>query len=287
MQHRNLQTVHTIEATRAAIAAARESGASIALVPTMGNLHEGHLHLVQTAQSKHDFVAVSVFVNPLQFGAGEDFGSYPRTLEADSKALTDIGAQLLFAPPVEEIYPHGQDDQAQISLPSLADTLCGKHRAGHFDGVATVVMKLLNITTPDAAFFGEKDFQQLLVLKTLVRDFNMNVRVEGVPTVRAADGLALSSRNQYLSTAQRKQAPLIHQTLHDIAFALKEGASQRDRLLQTGRLALKNAGFEIDYLELVDATNLQPPAAGSKQLRLLVAATLGDARLIDNIGISL
>ena len=287
MQHNDMLTAHTIVETRKAIATARADGARIALVPTMGNLHDGHLSLVQAASEQHDFVVVSVFVNPLQFGAGEDFGSYPRTIGEDSAALAGAGVNLLFAPPVEEIYPQGQNDQAQVRLPALTDTLCGAHRPGHFDGVATVVMKLLNITTPDSALFGEKDYQQLLVLKTMAQDFNMSLAVIGVPTVRADDGLALSSRNRYLSDTERSQAPLIYQTLRDIAFAISEGASHYDRLLQTGRLALKNAGFDIDYLELVDASSLRRPQTDTKQLRLLVAAKLGGARLIDNIGIEL
>jgi len=277
----------TIDDVRAQVAAARKTGFRVALVPTMGNLHDGHLRLISAAAAEHEFVVASIFINPTQFGAGEDFGNYPRTLEQDTQALIEAGAGLLFSPTVDEIYPMGKIDQAQISLPGLTDILCGRHRPGHFDAVATVVMKLFNIVLPDRAFFGEKDYQQLVVLKTMVNHFNMNVGVSGVPTVRATDGLALSSRNQYLNPQQRNQAPLIHKTLSDIAFAVSEGASDYDRLLQTGRLALKKAGFEIDYLELVDSDTLRKPHNGAKRMRLLVAATLGPARLIDNIGIVL
>ena len=286
-----MQTVKHIADVRSAVVAARATDADrtvrVALVPTMGNLHAGHLTLVEAAQAEHDFVIASIFVNPLQFGAGEDFGSYPRTLEQDAAALAQIGTDLLFAPEVEELYPHGQADHAKIILPELADTLCGSHHPGHFDGVATVVMKLLNITKPDSALFGEKDFQQLLILKTMAHDFNLDVTIAGVPTVRADDGLALSSRNQYLTDDERSRAPKIHATLSDIAGAIAAGATNHDNLLEHGRSALTKAGFEIDYLQLVDANSLREPQANTKELRLLVAANLGRARLIDNIGITL
>ena len=262
----------------------RNAGRSIALVPTMGNLHEGHLALVEAAQRDHDIVVASIFVNPLQFSAGEDYDNYPRTLEADHDALRDAGVAHLFTPDVNQMYPNGQDDQTQIILPSLAEKLCGEHRPGHFDGVGTIVLKLLNIVQPNSAFFGEKDYQQLMLIRAIARDLSVPSDIIGVPTVRAADGLALSSRNQYLDKQQRAAAPVLHQTLADIAHALDAGARNFDALLQTGRLALKNAGFKVDYLEIRDAHTLDLPDENTSELRVLGAAWLGFARLIDNLG---
>ena len=278
-----METLHSITETRAWLTQARKRNEQIALVPTMGNLHDGHLALVETALSNHSTVVVSIFVNPLQFGPDEDFDSYPRTLDADCKQLKSAGAKLVFAPAVSEMYPGGQTNHVEVKLPHLANLLCGAHRPGHFDGVGTVVMKLLNIIQPDAAFFGEKDYQQLQLLRIIAQQLNVDVEVKGVPTIRSADGLALSSRNQYLSEAERKIAPLLHATLADIAQAISAGREDFTQLQINAQEKLNEAGFKTDYVEVRDAHTLLVPGAESKDLRIIAAAHLGGARLIDNI----
>lgn len=283
-----MKTVHSINATRAAVAELRarhqQHAQPIALVPTMGNLHDGHLRLVQEARKHHAAVAVSIFVNPLQFGPGEDFGSYPRTLEADTQALAGVDADLIFAPSVSDMYPGGQENHVEVRLPALANLLCGEHRPGHFDGVGTVVLKLFNIIQPDAAYFGEKDFQQLQLLRIITRQLDVPVEVKGVPTVRAEDGLALSSRNQYLSADERTIAPLLHATLRGIAGAIAGGNTDYPELQEAAMAELADAGFDPDYIEVRDADTLKAPDTNTKTLRILAAARLGGARLIDNIG---
>lgn len=279
-----MDTLHRIDETRAKLLEARKAGRSIALVPTMGNLHDGHLQLVSAAREHHDFVVVSVFVNPLQFGPDEDFDSYPRTLEADCARLSAGGANLVFAPSVNEMYPNGQQNHVEVKLPHLANLLCGAHRPGHFDGVGTVVMKLFNIVAPDTAFFGEKDYQQLQILRIITQQLNVPVDVIGVPTVRADDGLALSSRNQYLSQSEREVAPLLHTTLQSIASAIADGNNNYEDLQNQAIRTLEHAGFEPDYVDVRDADTLSAPSANTKALRIIAAARLGGARLIDNIG---
>ncbi|MEM7220894.1 MAG: pantoate--beta-alanine ligase [Pseudomonadota bacterium] len=279
-----MTTHNSIQGIRSAIGAARVKGKRIGLVPTMGSLHDGHLDLVRAARANNDVVVVSIFVNPLQFGPGEDFDAYPRSLAEDQQKLGDAGVDLLFAPGVEAMYPDGQEHQAEVRLPSLTQILCGEGRPGHFDGVGTVVLKLFNICTPDNAYFGEKDYQQLLLIRTLAHQFDFPTRVHGVPTRRADDGLALSSRNQYLTDEQRAKAPLLQQTLQDIAHGINAGAKQYDRLVQTGKLALRAAGFDVEYLEVRDAATLGE-AGATGDLRIMVAANIGRARLIDNIGV--
>ena len=278
-----MDTLHTINETRAWLAREREQNSRIALVPTMGNLHDGHLTLVEAALKNNSVVVVSIFVNPLQFGPDEDFDSYPRTLEADCKRLQSAGAHLVFAPNVGEMYPQGQTNHVEVKLPHLANLLCGEHRPGHFDGVGTVVMKLLNIVQPESAFFGEKDYQQLQLLRIITQQLNVPVKVEGVPTVRAPDGLALSSRNQYLSETERAAAPLLHTTLLHIAEEISGGCDNFVELQEDATRALQRAGFKPDYIEVRDAQTLRVPDKECTQLRIIAAAQLGAARLIDNI----
>lgn len=275
---------HTIRALRAALAERRGAG-RVGLVPTMGNLHDGHLALVTAAADECRTTVASIFVNPLQFGAGEDFEDYPRTFDADAAQLESHGVDVLFAPGVEEVYPDGRADSVVVSVPVLSGLLCGADRPGHFDGVATVVAKLLNMAAPDRAYFGEKDWQQLVLIRTMARALDMPVDIVGVPTVRAADGLALSSRNQYLSQDERRGAAQLHRTLIDIREAVASGEGDFDMLEDRGRRALAAAGFDVDYVAVRDAETLAEPRDDARALRVLAAARLGRARLIDNLGL--
>lgn len=256
--------------------------ARIALVPTMGNLHEGHLKLVDVAKQHADLVIVSIFVNPLQFGANEDLDNYPRTLEADCQALAERGAHGVFAPQVSDVYPRGLAVQTFIEVPQISEMLCGASRPGHFRGVATIVAKLFNMVQPQVAIFGEKDFQQLQVIRLMTQDLSLPVDVIGMPTERAADGLALSSRNGYLSTSERQQAPIIYQTLNTLAKAVQQGTDS-EVALASARQQLEQAGFRIDYLELRRQADLQHADVNDDELVVLVAAFLGRTRLIDNV----
>ena len=278
-----MNTVKTVRELRAAIARARAEGKRIGFVPTMGNLHSGHVALVEKASQRADFVVASIFVNPLQFGPNEDLAKYPRTLAADQEKLVSAGCHLLFAPTPEEMYPQGMDNQTRISVPVVSEGLCGGSRPGHFEGVATVVAKLFNMVQPDLAIFGEKDFQQLAVIRKLVRDLNLPVQIFGEPTVRADDGLALSSRNGYLSAEQRQMAPQLFATLKDMADSICGGRDDFSRLTLDGLKHLEKAGFRPDYLEIREAGSLRPAQAGDKELVILVAAYLGTTRLIDNL----
>ncbi|KMY02531.1 pantoate--beta-alanine ligase [Pseudomonas syringae KCTC 12500] len=278
-----MNTVKTVQDLRAAVARARSEGKRIALTPTMGNLHSGHAALVTKAAQRADFVVATIFVNPLQFGPNEDLATYPRTLAADQEKLLQAGCNLLFTPSVEEIYPHGMADQTLVSVPHLSQGLCGASRPGHFEGVATVVSKLFNMVQPDLAIFGEKDFQQLAVIRAMVRDLNMPIQIIGEPTVRADDGLALSSRNGYLSDDQRAAAPALYQAIRQIADAIKVGEQDFDALLASKKQQLEAAGFRIDYLEIRDATNLRATTADNRDLVILAAAFMGKTRLIDNL----
>lgn len=278
-----MNTVKTVLDLRAAVARARSEGKRIGLTPTMGNLHSGHVALVSKAVQRADFVVATIFVNPLQFGPNEDLATYPRTLAADQEKLLQAGCHLLFTPTVEEMYPHGMADQTLVSVPHLSEGLCGASRPGHFDGVATVVSKLFNMVQPDLAVFGEKDFQQLAVIRAMVRDLNMPIKIIGEPTVRADDGLALSSRNGYLSPEQRAAAPALYRVISQIGTAIRAGEQDFVRLLEDGRRELEAAGFRIDYLEIRDATSLRPATAENSDLVILAAAFLGKTRLIDNL----
>lgn len=259
----------------------RNSNQSIALVPTMGNLHAGHLSLVDKAKQYADRIVVSIFVNPTQFVQGEDYSQYPRTLEQDMDKLTEIGIDLLFCPDVEKIYPDGMQQQTQVKVPVLDSILCGKSRPGHFTGVATVVTKLFNIVKPDIAVFGEKDYQQLLVVRRLTRDLFFRIEIISMPTVREADGLAMSSRNNYLNTAERKIAPLLFRTLKQIVDNIMTGDLAYTQLQNNAISKLNKAGFNTEYVCIRDAGTLQKPADGD--LVVLAAAQLGKARLIDNV----
>jgi pantoate--beta-alanine ligase len=281
-----MNTVKTVLDLRAAVARARSEGKRIGLTPTMGNLHSGHVALVSKAVQRADFVVATIFVNPLQFGPNEDLATYPRTLAADQEKLLQAGCHLLFTPTVEEMYPHGMADQTLVSVPHLSEGLCGASRPGHFDGVATVVSKLFNMVQPDLAVFGEKDFQQLAVIRAMVRDLNMPIKIIGEPTVRADDGLALSSRNGYLSPEQRAAAPALYRVISQIGAAIRAGEQDFVRLLEDGRCQLEAAGFRIDYLEIRDASSLRPATAQDSDLVILAAAFLGKTRLIDNLHLS-
>lgn len=275
-----MKTETTIQGLTASLSPARSSKKLIGFVPTMGNLHEGHLTLVREAKKLCDVVVVSIFVNPIQFGAGEDFDSYPRTLEQDSRLLADVGCDIIFAPTVEQMYGT-QTRLTNISVGQITDDLCGKSRPGHFDGVAVVVTKLFNIVQPDFAFFGQKDYQQLAVIRQLVQDLNMPLEVIGVPIVRAEDGLALSSRNGYLTEEQRAIAPTIYQSLKQAEQQLHEGQAL-NQVLANISTQLTQAGFVVDYVE-ARQTNLQPIAQFDQDLVVFVAAKLGATRLIDNL----
>lgn len=282
-----MTTVKTLRELRAAIAQARAEGKQIGFVPTMGNLHAGHVSLVQIAAQRADFVVASIFVNPLQFGAGEDLDTYPRTLAADQEKLLAAGCHLLFHPDVAEIYPHGMGDQARVIVPGVSEGLCGASRPGHFEGVATVVTKLFNMVQPDLAVFGEKDYQQLAVIRALVQDLNMPIQIIGAPTQRAEDGLALSSRNGYLSEEQRAAAPALYRGLQAIAEELQRGDRDYARLIDSTQAQQRAAGFIPDYLEIRNAVNLRPAQLDDHHLVVLTAAQLGSTRLIDNLVVEL
>lgn len=278
-----MKTETTIQGLTASLAPARTAKKLIGFVPTMGNLHEGHLTLVRAAKKICDVVVVSIFVNPIQFGAGEDFDSYPRTLEQDSRLLADVGCDIIFAPSVDQMYGK-QPRLTNISVSQITNDLCGQSRPGHFDGVAVVVTKLFNIVQPDYAFFGQKDYQQLAVIRQLVQDLNIPLEVIGVPIVRAADGLALSSRNGYLSEEQRSIAPTIYQLLKQAEVGLGEGQSLT-QVLANISTELTRAGFVVDYVE-ARQPNLQPIEEFDRDLVLFIAAKLGSTRLIDNLQIN-
>lgn len=276
-------TVTTIADVRQRVQAARNQGQRVGFVPTMGNLHAGHLALADAARANTDFVVASIFVNPLQFGPNEDLDAYPRTLEADQQGLTDHGVDLLFAPHVAEVYPDGMTLQTRVSVPGLGDMLCGASRPGHFDGVATVVTKLFQIVQPDLAVFGRKDFQQLTLIRRMVRDLSMPVTILDVPTARAEDGLALSSRNHYLSADERARAPALYRTLNQAAGQLRQGSADLKTVSKQALTSLEAAGFRPDYFEIRHRHTLQEPLAEDLELVILAAAWMGRTRLIDNL----
>jgi pantoate--beta-alanine ligase len=282
-----MRTCNSNAQLQAALKRYRSEGQSIAFVPTMGNLHEGHLDLVRRARALSDIVVVSIFVNPMQFGAGEDLDAYPRTMAADKEKLFSEGVQLLYAPGVEDIYPEGMEKQTVVSVPDLGDTLCGSSRPGHFDGVTTVVCKLFSIVQPDVAVFGEKDFQQLSIVRKMVLDLCMAVEIVGVATTRDEDGLAKSSRNGYLTDEQRDIAPLMHQTLNTCREAIACGFDNFLQLESHARMKLLQAGFEPDYFAVRDARTLRAVTEDTEEIAILAAARLGNTRLIDNVRLSL
>ena len=276
-----MQTIRSLDLLRDGIAGLREGGNRIALVPTMGALHAGHMALIEAAKRPGTRVVASIFVNPKQFGANEDLSRYPRKELADTRMLSEAGCDLLWMPPVETMYPPGF--ATNISVAGVSDGLDGAARPGHFDGVATVVSKLFNQVRPDAAYFGEKDFQQLAVIRRMVLDLDMGIEITGVPTQREDDGLALSSRNIYLDESERPRAVALPRALGVAAKAIAKGEDV-DTALNIAREALIAAGFEIDYVELVDAETLGVPDA-SRERRLLAAAKIGTTRLIDNLAV--
>ncbi|HRZ23387.1 MAG TPA: pantoate--beta-alanine ligase [Candidatus Contendobacter sp.] len=277
-----MQTVHTIAELRAQVMAWKRAGEQVAFVPTMGNLHRGHIHLVECARELAPRTVASIFVNPMQFGPSEDFAAYPRTLDADSRQLETAGLDLLFAPSVAEVYPRPLEQMTQVTVPELPTVLCGASRPTHFSGVTTVVSKLFNMVQPDIAVFGEKDWQQLVIIRRMATDLDMPVAIVGVPTVREPDGLALSSRNGYLSAEERAIAPTLYATLRATAERLRAGERDFAALEAEAKAQLASAGFRPDYFEIRRPDDLQRPNLEDAELRIFAAAWLGRARLIDN-----
>ena len=265
----------------------RRDGDDVAIVPTMGNLHAGHLSLVELAREHAERVVVTVFVNPTQFGAGEDFEEYPRTLKRDTQRLRKLEADVLFTPDVDTVYPFGLEKATIVSVPGLTRNFCGASRPGHFDGVTTVVARLFALVQPDVAVFGQKDYQQQLVIRHMTADLSLPIRIITAPTVREPDGLAMSSRNQYLSDAERAVAPQLHAALATIGAELQSGKRDFDELENHARKKLEGAGFVPDYVAIRRAENLEPPDRDCDELVVLAAAHLGKARLIDNIVVTI
>lgn len=276
-----MQTVTTIAQLRALLNAWRRAGDRIALVPTMGNLHAGHLRLVDAARRRAERVVASIFVNPTQFGVGEDFAAYPRTEAEDQAKLAAAGADLLFLPAIEEMYDPSA--RTTVTVAGLSDLHCGAFRPGHFTGVATVVTKLFNIVQPDLACFGLKDYQQFVVIRTLVRDLNLPVELVPVETVREANGLAMSSRNGYLSAAEKDTATKLYQTLNGVREAVLAGRTDHADIEGRARTFLLDAGFKIDYVSICRSADLAPAEPEDRELVVLAAVRLGNTRLIDNI----
>jgi pantoate--beta-alanine ligase len=282
-----METVTTIAAVRERVAAWRRAGQRVAFVPTMGNLHAGHISLIEKAREHGDRFVASIFVNPMQFGPNEDFAHYPRTPRQDEAMLAAAGCNLMFMPDVAEIYPNGAERPTSVEVPGLSDVLCGAFRPGHFQGVATVVAKLFNIVAPDVAVFGEKDYQQLTIIRRMVTELCMPVQIVGAPTVREADGLAMSSRNQYLGSEERSTAPRIHAALSEAIERLRGGSRDFAAIEQRGRERLATGGFRVDYFEVREGRNLEKPSPDTRHFVVLTAARLGKARLIDNLQLPL
>jgi pantoate--beta-alanine ligase len=281
-----MQQAENREQIRSATRCWRQEGQQVALVPTMGNLHDGHLALVAAARLEADRVVTSIYVNPAQFGAGEDFESYPRTLDADRRLLEQAGCDLLFVPDHRTMYPHGLGNPVRLlAPPDLAASLEGNSRPGHFDGVVTVVARLFNLVDPDIAVFGEKDYQQLVVIGRLVDDLGFGIRIVPVSTVREASGLAMSSRNNYLEPTQRKAAGELNAVLFEAAERIKREASDTTQVERAAVVRLESLGFRVEYVAIRRAEDLGMPGAADQQLRILASAWCGETRLIDNIGI--
>jgi pantoate--beta-alanine ligase len=278
-----VQTVSQIREVRERVGAWRRAGERVVFVPTMGNLHAGHVSLIEAAKRHGERFVASIFVNPMQFGPNEDFNHYPRTPQRDAEMLAAAGCDLMFMPEVAEIYPYGSENATRVEVPGISTVLCGEFRPGHFEGVATVVAKLFHIVEPDTAIFGEKDFQQLTVIRRMVADLCLRVEVVGAPTVRDADGLAMSSRNQYLNADERQIAPMIHRLLLATKAQIESGARNFRALERAGSAQLDAAGFRTDYFAVCDADTLAPAVSDTRRIVLLVASRLGRARLIDNI----
>lgn len=278
-----MQQVKDIPALKSAVAEWHRQNKRTALVPTMGNLHAGHMALVKRAQQLADHVIVSVFVNPMQFVKGEDFQTYPRTPQRDVLMLSEAGVDLAFIPKATDLYEGDPDQTTRVQVPALDGILCGEFRPGHFTGVATIVTKLFNLAQPDLAVFGDKDYQQLLLIRRLVADLCFPVDIVAVPTVREADGLALSSRNNYLTRAERRRAPILYKTLKELAEKLKKGGPDITALEAEAIATLKRSGFRPEYVAVRRADNLLVPTARNDRLVVLAAAWLGRPRLIDHV----
>ncbi|EIN5053281.1 pantoate--beta-alanine ligase [Escherichia coli] len=274
--------IETLPLLRQQIRRLRMEGKRVALVPTMGNLHDGHMKLVDEAKARADVVVVSIFVNPMQFDRSEDLARYPRTLQEDCEKLNKRKVDLVFAPSVKEIYPNGTETHTYVDVPGLSTMLEGASRPGHFRGVSTIVSKLFNLVQPDIACFGEKDFQQLALIRKMVADMGFDIEIVGVPIMRAKDGLALSSRNGYLTAEQRKIAPGLYKVLSSIADKLQAGERDLDEIIAIAGQELNEKGFRSDDIQIRDADTLLEISENSKRAVILVAAWLGDARLIDN-----
>ena len=274
--------IETLPLLRQQIRRLRMEGKRVALVPTMGNLHDGHMKLVDEAKARADVVVVSIFVNPMQFDRPEDLARYPRTLQEDCEKLNKRKVDLVFAPSVKEIYPNGTETHTYVDVPGLSTMLEGASRPGHFRGVSTIVSKLFNLVQPDIACFGEKDFQQLALIRKMVADMGFDIEIVGVPIMRAKDGLALSSRNGYLTAEQRKIAPGLYKVLSSIADKLQAGERDLDESITGAGQELNEKGFRADDIQIRDADTLLEVSENSKRAVILVAAWLGDARLIDN-----
>lgn len=282
-----MRKVHTVAEVREQVAKWHRDGLRVAFVPTMGNLHEGHLSLVDEAFRHADRVVVSIFVNPMQFGEGEDFDKYPRTLDDDSRVLDTRDASLLFAPSVEEMYARPAAAQTRVEVPGISDILCGASRPGHFVGVATVVCKLFNMVQADVAVFGEKDYQQLMVIRLMVSDLNIPVEIVGYPTVREHDGLAMSSRNGYLTEAERATAPKLFAVLEETKVSMQQGSRDYSALEQKAIGILNSSGFDVDYFTIRQGADLSPPDGQTTDFVILAAARLGTPRLIDNLAFTI
>nr|WP_320136194.1 pantoate--beta-alanine ligase [uncultured Amphritea sp.] len=278
-----MKTIHSIAELREAIGAERRAGKRIGFVPTMGNLHTGHIQLIQQSNNNADITVASIFVNPLQFGENEDLDAYPRTLEADQEKLELASCDYLFAPTIKEMYPNGQVIQTLIEVPGISDIHCGATRPGHFRGVATVVCKLFGIVQPDVAIFGEKDFQQLLVIRRMAEDLFLPVEIQGSPIARAQSNLALSSRNAYLTPEEMAIAPVLNKTIRATIAQIAEGRRDYLNLQEEAQIALEQAGFKRDYYCISKRDDLQQADSDDTELVLIAAAYLGKARLIDNM----
>lgn len=282
-----MKTIHTLNELRQLLAKERAHGNKIGLVPTMGNLHAGHIALVQQAKENADIIVSTIFVNPLQFSAGEDLDKYPRTLQADQEKLEAVGCHYLFVPSEEEVYPDGREKQTMVEVPDVSNLYCGASRPGHFQGVATIVCKLFGMVQPDLAIFGAKDYQQLFVIRKMTKDLSLPITIQGSPIVRNEHGLALSSRNGYLSEEELSAATALNKTLKVTAQAIEQGNSDFDALAEAAQNQLEAAGFRRDYFVIARQNDLLAASKGDTNLVILAAAYMGAARLLDNQVINL
>ncbi|MDE0479279.1 MAG: pantoate--beta-alanine ligase [Gammaproteobacteria bacterium] len=282
-----MRSVSRISDARAVLAEQRRGGCSIGLVPTMGNIHAGHLALLERCRAECDFSVVTIFVNPLQFGPKEDYTDYPRTLDKDRDVLSVHGCDLLLHPTVKEVYGEHPEQSTRVHVPDLSERWCGASRPGHFDGVVTVVTRLFNFVQPETAYLGLKDYQQFLLIRKLVTDLGMSTRIAGVETMRESDGLAMSSRNAYLTADERQAAPALYRELRGIADEIRGGERDYPGAASRCRERLSAAGFNLEYLDICDAQTLRPASIADSELVILAAAFLGGTRLIDNLRIAI